>query len=267
MNKYGSGIYVDADPADTTENNPYVALANMNLLTLKANSTGTKNICANDLWVFDNTNCSNSSSESTYTPSSDNTNGLYFPPSGTLCISLNSRLSNTAPSIWTASDISQRYIAHRGCDSTAAGNSTDAYNTISRYALSLTNYRDSRINVYQSLYDELNALLVKNSAYTTNMTGFNAQVNTFFSSVAALNNLVTNQINGLTISADCRVIADSFRFFYNMYCVNFLNRSVKIGTLFHNCSRRQYRPSDTLSCRHPNRRTLRRYFSKISQIT
>ena len=48
--------------------------------------------------------------------------------------------------------------------------------------------------------------------------------------MATLNNLVTNQINGLTISSDCKYIGDSFRFFYNMYCVNFVNRSVKIGT-------------------------------------
>jgi hypothetical protein len=65
------------------------------------------------------------------------------------------------------------------------------------------------------------------------MTNFVANVNTFFSSVAALNNLVTNEINGLSVSANCRAIADSFKFFYNMYCVNYLNRSVKIGT--YNC--------------------------------
>ena len=58
-------------------------------------------------------------------------------------------------------------------------------------------------------------------------------MNTFFSSVATLNNLVTNQINGLTISANCTAIANSFRFFYNMYCVNYMNRSVKIGMLFY----------------------------------
>ena len=72
-------------------------------------------------------------------------------------------------------------------------------------------------------------MLILNAAYTTNMSTFNGEVNTFFSTVSALNNLVTNQINGLTISSDCRVIADSFRFFYNMYCVNYVNRSIKIG--------------------------------------
>lgn len=61
------------------------------------------------------------------------------------------------------------------------------------------------------------------------MTAFSGSLSTFFSSVSSLNNIVTNQINGLTISANCTVIADSMRFFYNMYCVNLLYRSVKIG--------------------------------------
>ena len=41
MNNYAIGVYVDADPAIVTEDNPYVSLANLNLLTLKYNSTGT----------------------------------------------------------------------------------------------------------------------------------------------------------------------------------------------------------------------------------
>ena len=229
MNQYGSGIYKDADSAVVSEDNPYVSLDHMNLLTLKYNSTGTKNVCANDLWVFDNTNCSKSASESQYTPSADTTNGLAFPSSGSLCISFNTRISTGAPSIWTASDMSQRYISHRSCDSTVAGNSTQAYNDIVKYAQALTNYRDSRINLYKSLYDQLNSILAVNAAYNTNMTNFVANVNTFFSTVSPLNNLVTNQINGLSVSSNCRVISDSFKFFYNMYCVNYVNRSVKIG--------------------------------------
>lgn len=62
MNQYGSGIYVDADSGVISEDNPYVSLDHMNLLTLKYNSTGTLNVCANDLWVFDSTNCSKSAS-------------------------------------------------------------------------------------------------------------------------------------------------------------------------------------------------------------
>jgi hypothetical protein len=113
MNQYAYGIYLDADPGVVTEDNPYVSIANMNLHTLMYNSTSTENVCANDLWVFDSTNCSKSSQEALYAPSADTTNGLYFPPSGSLCISLNTRISNSAPSIWTSADIAQRYLNRR----------------------------------------------------------------------------------------------------------------------------------------------------------
>ena len=62
------------------------------------------------------------------------------------------------------------------------------------------------------------------------MSTFSSSLSNFFSAVSSLNNIITNQINGLTISANCTIIADSMRFFYNMYCVNFLYRSIKIGT-------------------------------------
>jgi len=62
------------------------------------------------------------------------------------------------------------------------------------------------------------------------MSTFSSSLSNFFSAVSSLNNIITNQINGLTISANCSIIADSMRFFYNMYCVNFLYRSIKIGT-------------------------------------
>lgn len=99
-----------------------------------------------------------------------------------------------------------------------------------RYANSLTNYRDSRINLYKSISDQLTSLLSTANTYNTNLTSFTSQVNGFFSAVSGLNNIVTNQLNGLTISANCSAIASSLRFFHNMYCVNFLGRTVKVGT-------------------------------------
>jgi hypothetical protein len=62
MNKYGTGIYIDNLTSVLNESNPYISLNNMNLRTLSYNSTGVTTICANDLWVFDATNCSFSSS-------------------------------------------------------------------------------------------------------------------------------------------------------------------------------------------------------------
>ena len=104
-----------------------------------------------------------------------------------------------------------------------------AFNEIVTYSRSLTNYRDGRINLYQSLNQQLSDLLSQVTAYNTNLTTFQASLNTFSSSAAALSNTVTNQINGLTISSNCTVIADSLRFHRNVYCTNFLNRTVTLG--------------------------------------
>jgi len=57
MNKYGLGIYSDALPV-SNESNPEISLSHLNLRTLAYNSTGVNTICANDLWVYDATNCS-----------------------------------------------------------------------------------------------------------------------------------------------------------------------------------------------------------------
>lgn len=230
MTNYSLGVYVDSNSSDTSQNNSVVALAHMNLRT-NINSTGVNTTCARDFWVFDPTNCSYSGSQSIYTPSSDTTNGVYIPPTGSLCISLNSRISQTAPSIWTTSDIANRYLAIRNCSSPT--NSTYAYDEIVYYATSITNYRDSRINLYKSLYDQLSNLLTVINQYNANISAFTANVNTFFSAVSSLNNIVTNQINGLTISSNCTIIANSIRFFYNMYCVNFLYRTVKISNNYY----------------------------------
>jgi hypothetical protein len=56
MNDSAVGINVDSLASDTSENNPTVALAHMNLLT-DQNSVGVNTTCANDYWVFDETNC------------------------------------------------------------------------------------------------------------------------------------------------------------------------------------------------------------------
>lgn len=53
---YRAGIYIDTDTTDLTENNPYVAIQNMNKYT---NNTAASPYptCTQDYWVFDKTNC------------------------------------------------------------------------------------------------------------------------------------------------------------------------------------------------------------------
>jgi hypothetical protein len=114
LSNYSLGIPVDAPANDSSDSNPYFSLAHLNLRT-NQNSASVNTTCANDYWVFDSTNCTHGPSEALYVPGASLSNGLYIPPTGSLCISLNTRISQSAPSIWTASDIAQRYLAVRSC--------------------------------------------------------------------------------------------------------------------------------------------------------
>jgi hypothetical protein len=54
-------------------------------------------------------------------------------------------------------------------------------------------------------------------------------VNQFYDAVSTLSNLVTNSINGLTVSTNCRTLGDKLRFTYNLYCVNFMAQVTKLA--------------------------------------
>lgn len=123
------------------------------------------------------------------------------------------------------SDIAARYIPLRQCQG-----STQAYESIMSYAQSLINYRDSRINLYQNLKDQLTSLLAKNVAYNSKIAGYTASVNAFTSATATLNTLVTNQINGVDYSSNCTAIADSLRLLYNIFCINFIYKLIQFGS-------------------------------------
>ena len=75
----------------------------------------------------------------------------------------------------------------------------------------------------------MNSILAVINTYNTNTTTFTGKLSNFYSANSGLGNAVTSQVNGLTVSSNCTIIADSIRFFYNIYCINLLNRTVKIG--------------------------------------
>ena len=60
MENYRLGIYIDADPSLTNEDNPYVSLKGMNRYTGNL-TNGSPPSCTNDYWVFDSANCTRSS--------------------------------------------------------------------------------------------------------------------------------------------------------------------------------------------------------------
>ncbi len=180
--------------------------------------------CTNDYWVFDNTNCTRNSTETIYVSTNSSTSGSTFASTGTMCISLNEKFQTQTNTSWLISDIANRYRARRRCQ----GN-TQTYDSIINYATALINYRDSRVNLYQNIKDQLNATLIANQNFNINIGTFTNKVNSFVTATSTLQSLVTNKVNGLDASSNCITIANNLRFVYNVFCVNFLYTSVQFG--------------------------------------
>lgn len=225
IEKYRLGIYVDADPALTTEDNPQIALNEFNKFTNNG-TNGVPPSCTNDYWVFDSTNCTNNATESIYV-SNNSTSGTTFATTGTTCISFNEKFQSQNNYSWSVSDISNRYVGRRQCGT--GPSRTASYDNIVKYATSLVNYRDSRVNLYQNIKDQLNSLLTSNNNFNSKLVTYTSSVNTFVSTTQTLNTLVTNAVNGLDASSDCRTIANNLRFVYNAFCKNFIYTIVQFG--------------------------------------
>lgn len=72
-------------------------------------------------------------------------------------------------SAWTASDLTRRYTQTRG-------SCPDAYDKILEYAYTIISFRDSRINLFQGIYDQLERILNKNIVFNNNLTSFKGKV-------------------------------------------------------------------------------------------
>jgi hypothetical protein len=105
----------------------------------------------------------------------------------------------------------------------------DAYNNIQIYGATLIAFRDSRINLFQAIYDDLTTLLASNVNFNSQLTTFDTKVTQFYGAVSTLNNLITNSLDGLVVTSNCNSLADKCRFVYNVYCVNFMAQVVKLA--------------------------------------
>ncbi len=104
----------------------------------------------------------------------------------------------------------------------------DAYNQIQYYGQTLIAFRDSRINLFQAIEDDLSALYTTNTNFNTQLVSFRNRVDQFYAAVATLNNLITNSLDGLAYTSNCHSLADKLRFVHNVYCVGFMGQIVKL---------------------------------------
>lgn len=216
VNNYKKGVYIDTNPAITSSDNPNYAISQLNLYTYQGGgvATGSK-----DVWVWDKANCTDPT-QITYTSTAALGTGLST--TNVTCLSFNEKLSTNSPSIWSFSDFTMRYVQIRG-------GYNDAYKQIQLYGATLIAFRDSRINLFSAIYDDLSALLTTNVNFNSQMALFDSRVTQFYGAVSTLNNLITNSLDGLVTTSNCHSLADKLRFVHNVYCVNFMAQIVKLA--------------------------------------
>lgn len=140
------------------------------------------------------------------------------------CYPLNVKPTIGSAGIWTFTDFTDRYKQIRyDCE--------DSYDIVMGYAKSILLYRDSRIDLFQSLIDELTSLRADHDGFDLVMTSFRSNLALFEStqSIKDLSNFVTNEIDGLLVSSQCEPIGDYLRFIQNSFCVNAIGHTVDLG--------------------------------------
>lgn len=69
----------------------------------------------------------------------------------------------------------------------------------------------------------------KHKNFTANLNLYKGRVDTFYSSVSTLNNLVTDKISGLLVSSNCNVIGDYLKVTNNVFCKNVIREAAVLG--------------------------------------
>lgn len=85
------------------------------------------------------------------------------------------------------------------------------------------------MNLFQGLKDSLISLKAKHVQFNANLVSYKGRVDSFYSSVSTLNNLVTDKISGLLVSSDCRVVSDYLKVTNNVLCKNVMSQVAVLG--------------------------------------
>ena len=68
-----------------------------------------------------------------------------------------------------------------------------------------------------------------NCLFNTKINTYTTKVKDFSLATSTLETLVANSVNGLEKSTNCIAVANSLRLLYNVFCVNFIRKSVQFG--------------------------------------
>lgn len=118
-----------------------------------------------------------------------------------------------------------RYLPRRQCSG-----DTQAFDRIMQYGAALIGYRDSRMDLYTALKDQLADLKAANQALNSKIGDLTLATLSFAANTTALNNLVASSVNGASHSSNCSVVAASMRAFHNVFCIGFVDQLAKLGS-------------------------------------
>lgn len=116
--------------------------------------------CLNDRWVYDVNDCQ--TGDNNFTTPAIEASSLILDRLNIQCISLNTKISASAAGPWTLTDVQKRYAQ---VIPTCPLNYTES----TKYAESIIQYRDSRINLFQGIKDQLNALLASHNNFNASL--------------------------------------------------------------------------------------------------
>ena len=212
----------DDDPLITGDQNPMVALEKLNQYSLWTvdNSNAIVQRCTRDRWVYDNSYCEVSDYIYDYTTDDPN----YIDMTYDTCFSLNEYPTTLSSGNWSYTDFTDRYKQIRQ-------DCSQSYDFIMSYTRSILEYRDSRVDLFQNLVDQMTDLQTTHNAFDSVMSGFRSNLSAFESTQAIkdLSNFVMNEIDGLLVSSQCEPIGDHLVFLYNSFCINTVGSTVSLG--------------------------------------
>ena len=64
------------------------------------------------------------------------------------------------------------------------------------------------------------------------LVNFRSRIDQLYSSVSNLNNLITNEVDGLLVTSDCTILRDDLKVVYNVFCVNFMSNIASMALCF-----------------------------------
>lgn len=219
------GLWSDAT-SDTSNNNPIKAIEFFSTLT---NLNGNTNGCPQfqDEWRFALANCT-----ATRQVSGISVDSQYVADGQPVCLSMG--FDDNRPSLVK---ISSRYNSLQaeqtpqpvGVDYAAC---KTVYADINKYAATLVEYRESRIELFRSILSDVSNIQTGYGSLQSNLNNYVTNVNLFRSNIATLDSLVQDRLSGIVFTTNCSAIKTALFKVNSQMCTSFEGNIFKLAIAF-----------------------------------